>query len=114
MLRTIDIGMLLYWGMAALACCGILHLPVSAMYDGYGTPMIDAWNWSFAPLDLSFALTGLASLALARRGDGRWRPLALVSLALTFCAGLMALSFWALRGEFALTWWLPNLLLVGS
>ena len=82
------------------------------MYDGYGLPVIDAWNWSFAPLDLGFAITGLASLRLAGKGDGRWAALAVISLALTFCAGLMAISFWAIRGEFNAGWWIPNLLLM--
>jgi hypothetical protein len=27
---------------------------------------------------------------------------------LTCCAGLLALSFWALRRDFDWTWWLPN------
>jgi hypothetical protein len=111
-LRALDWSMLLYWAAMALACAGILMLPANAMYEGYGLPLIDAWNWSFAPLDLAFAITGLASLKLAARGDRRWLPLVLVSLTLTFCAGLMAVSFWALQGTFDLAWWLPNLLLI--
>jgi hypothetical protein len=27
---------------------------------------------------------------------------------LTFCSGLQAIAFWALRAEFDLTWWLAN------
>ncbi len=113
-LRLLDMGMLLYWGVATLGCIGLLRLPREAMYAGYGTPLVDAWNWSFAPLDLAFALTGLAAVRLARRGDPRWRPIALISLALTFCAGLMAISYWGLTGEFDLAWWLPNLALIAA
>jgi hypothetical protein len=35
-----------------------------------------------------------------------------LSLALTSCSGLMAISFWAIRGDFDLSWWLPNLFLL--
>ncbi|WP_066651008.1 MULTISPECIES: DUF5360 family protein [Sphingomonas] len=111
-LALLDGGMLAYWAVATVACLGLVHLPPEVMYAGYGDPVIDAWNWSFAPLDLGFSLLGLASLALSRRGDARWRPLALLSLALAFCAGLMAISFWALRSDFNWSWWFPNLLLM--
>jgi hypothetical protein len=36
----------------------------------------------------------------------------LVSLTLTSTAGLMALAYWALRGEFDIAWWGPNLFLM--
>ncbi|OYY91036.1 MAG: hypothetical protein B7Y45_04925 [Sphingomonas sp. 28-66-16] len=113
-LKLIDGSMLLYWGIAALGCFGLLHLPKEAMYAGYGTPHVDAWNWSFAPIDLAFALTGLLAVRMARQGDPRWRPYALISLALTFCAGLMAVSYWALTSDFDPAWWGPNLALVGA
>ena len=109
---ALDSGMLAYWSIAALACAGMLHLPPAAMYQGYGQPVVDAWNWSFAPLDLAFSLLGLASVALAARGNARWRPTAMISLTLAFCAGLMAISFWALTGDYNPGWWLPNLLLM--
>ena len=35
-----------------------------------------------------------------------------MSLSLTFCAGLMAISFWAIRGDFDPTWWGVNLALM--
>lgn len=111
-LRVLDWAMILYWSVLGLACIQFLSLPAATMYDGYGTPIIDAWNWSFAPLDLAFAITGLASIHMAGKGDVRWKPLAIISLSLTFCAGLMAISFWAIKGEFNAGWWLPNLLLM--
>ena len=41
-----------------------------------------------------------------------WRNLALVSLTLTSCSGLMAVCFWTFRGDFDPGWWLPNLFLL--
>ena len=109
---AVDGAMLFYWSVAAAAAAGAIALPPTAMYAGYGTPLIDAWNWSFAPLDLIFAVTGLASVRLAARGDPRWRALAIVSCTLTGCAGLMAVSFWALTADFDPAWWVPNLVLL--
>ncbi|MFV8753154.1 DUF5360 family protein [Nannocystaceae bacterium ST9] len=63
------------------------------------------------PLDLLASFTGLGSLALARRGDPRWPLPTFASLAFTSAAGLNAIAFWALRGDFDPTWWGPNLLL---
>ena len=111
-LSVIDYGMLLYWSISALSALGIIRLSGEYMYAGYGDPMMGAWNWSFAPLDIIFAITGLYAVKLARRGDARWHSLALISLSLTFCAGLMAIAFWAIIGFFDLSWWLPNVLLM--
>jgi Family of unknown function (DUF5360) len=111
-LKLLDGGMLLYWAFASVACIGWLTLPKELMYDGYGTTVIDAWNWSFAPLDVMFSLTGLGSVWLAQKGDDRWRPLAIISLTLMFCAGLMAISFWALTAYFEPSWWTANILLM--
>ncbi len=110
--RIIDWSMLIYWSVIALAAMRIISLPGSLMYDGYGTPVIDAWNWSFAPLDVLFAILGLSAVHFENSGDQRWRTLAIASLSLTFCAGLMAVGFWAIRAEFNLSWWIPNLLLM--
>ncbi len=60
-------------------------------------------------MDMILSLTGLASLYLLKKGNPNWRILATFSLALTFCAGLMAVSFWAIRLEFDLFWWGFNL-----
>ena len=104
--------MIVYWSAITLNALAIIMLPASFMYDGYGTPVIDAWNWSFAPLDILFAILGLAAIRAARQGDDRWKMLAISSLSLTFCAGLMAVGFWAIREEYNLSWWIPNLLLM--
>ena len=111
-LRIADIAMLGYWAVSAAAAGRLIALSPDAMYRGYGTPLVDAWNWSFAPLDIAFAASGLWSVRLLGRGDRSWRGWAIVSLTLTMCAGAMAIAFWALQGSFDLAWWLPNLILL--
>lgn len=111
-LRIADIAMIIYWAVSAAALLRLIVLPSGAMYAGYGTPLVDAWNWSFAPLDIAFAVSGLWSVRLFVRGDAAWRGWAIVSLTLTMCAGGMAIAFWSLQGSFDLAWWLPNLILL--
>jgi hypothetical protein len=36
----------------------------------------------------------------------------LISSVLTSCSGLQAVAFWALRGDFDVIWWAPNLFLL--
>ena len=102
-----DLGMLLYWFATALAL-----IPAEYAYSDYKNPLLVAWNWSFFPLDLLISLTGLFSLFLYSRRSSLWRGMALVSLTLTFVSGLNAVSFWAIRGDFAPEWWFPNLYLL--
>ncbi|MEU1994923.1 DUF5360 family protein [Nocardia gamkensis] len=45
------------------------------------------------------------------RGPGG-RTLMTISLTLTSVAGLQALAFWTLRGDFNPVWWAPNLFLL--
>lgn len=106
-LLVTDIGFISYWFVSVVSL-----LPADWLYKDAGNPILMAWNWSFAPIDLIASCLGLASMALARKGHDTWRPLALLSMSMTFCAGLMAISFWALRKDFDLSWWLPNLYLV--
>lgn len=101
-----DLGFLAYWLVAAM---GIF--PPEWLYKNHADPIMVAWNWSFAPVDLAASALGLYSLVLAKAGNPVWPAYGLVSAALTFCAGLMALSFWALQNDFNLGWWLPNLYL---
>ncbi|ALG10048.1 DUF5360 family protein [Kibdelosporangium phytohabitans] len=89
-----DIGFLAYWIATAVQ-----------VIPPYAQRVLIDWNWSFLMLDVLAAGTGLASLRLRTATRG----LQLVSLALTHAAGLNALMFWALRGEFDPAWWLPNL-----
>ena len=103
----VDLGFIAYWTITAL------HLiPPAWLYQDYTNPLLVAWNWSFAPLDLVVSVTGLWSLWLWRRGDRRDRQLALVSLALTSASGFQAISFWVARCDYDLMWWAPNLFLL--
>lgn len=107
-----DIGFLLYWGVTALHVAGVFHLPPDYLFKDYDNPLVFAWNWSFMPLDVTLSLAGLIGMALWRRGHPAAHVLVAFSLALTFCAGLMAIAFWAISGDFDLGWWLPNLFLM--
>ncbi len=106
-LLVTDIGFIVYWTITAA------HLiPPSWAFKDYTNPILVAWNWSFFPLDMLISLTGLTSLWLFQRTRVGWRELALVSMALTVTAGLNAVAFWTIRGDFDVSWWLPNLYLV--
>jgi hypothetical protein len=107
-----DVLFLLYWSAAGLDAAGLVDLPHEWMYADHDQPRVVAWNWSFLPVDLAFSALGLAAVRAARRGDPIWRPLALLSLALTMVAGAMAVAYWILLGEFDPAWFLPNLALV--
>jgi len=107
-----DIGFLLYWSITALHLIGVVHLPPDYLFKDYDNPLVFAWNWSFMPLDVALSLAGLTGMALWRRGHPAAFALVAFSLALTFCAGLMAIAFWVITGDFDLGWWLPNLFLM--
>ena len=102
-----DLGFVLYWLVT------LLHLiPTALLFNDYTNPLLVAWNWSFLPIDLLVSATGLTALWLHHRRLETWRSFALVSLTLTFASGLNAISFWLIRAEFDLVWWLPNLYLM--
>lgn len=111
MLAT-DIGMLLYWSITALMALSIIALPGEWLFKDYHDPRVMAWNWSFLPLDLLLSFTGLWALRLERRGNPAWKIWAAVSMTLTTCAGLMAISYWLIVQDFDVTWWIPNLFLM--
>jgi hypothetical protein len=96
-----DIGFLVYW---AVTIAGVI--PPELAYKDYQNPILTDWNFSFVLLDVLASLTGLAGLRL------KHKTLVIVSLVLTSTAGLQAISFWVLRGDFSPTWWLPNLWLL--
>jgi hypothetical protein len=110
-LRTLmwltDIGFILYW---LTIFTGIL--PEEYRYKDYSNEMMVDWNLSFLPLDLFISLTGLLSLYYYRRQKAEAPWLCLISLSLTFCSGLQAIAFWAIRGDVDLMWWVPNLFLM--
>ncbi|MEP4050729.1 MAG: DUF5360 family protein [Litorimonas sp.] len=107
-----DIGMLLYWSLTILMVTKLVDIPSEWLFKNYDDPQIIAWNWSFFPIDILLSVTGLVALKLEKNGNQLWRAWALVSLTLTVCAGLMAISFWAFVGDFDIAWWLPNLFLM--
>ncbi|MEU5873568.1 DUF5360 family protein [Glycomyces sp. NPDC047369] len=96
-----DLGFLGYWVATAL---GFLSV-------GGGRLMHD-WNWSFIGLDIAAISTGLLSVHLSRRGAPSATALMVISLTLTSAAGLMAVNFYMLRGDFDPMWWIPNLWLL--
>ncbi|WP_218004393.1 DUF5360 family protein [Microtetraspora niveoalba] len=98
-----DVGLLVYW---AVVFAGLI--PPELAYKDYDDPILSDWNVSFVALDVAASVTGLATLCCT----AAWRPLMTVSLTLTSTAGLQAVAFWALRGDFTLAWWLPNLFLL--
>ncbi|MFD9907024.1 DUF5360 family protein [Streptomyces sp. NPDC059063] len=106
-----DLGFVAYWSAALFGL-----IPAEYAYKDYDDPVMSDWNYSFLPLDIAASATGLASLYLSRtptsRHFGAWCPLMLVSLTLTSTAGLQAVVFWALRGDWSMTWWVPNLTLL--
>lgn len=110
-LSVTEIGMLTYWGFAGLLALGFITIDPALMYSDYSDPIIVAWNWSFFPIDVLFAVLGLISRFAKIRIDTK-NTLATISLALMFCAGLMAVSFWTLTNSFDPTWWAANIWLM--
>lgn len=107
-----DIGMLLYWGVTIAMAMKLLDIPGEWLFKDYHDPRVMAWNWSFFPLDIFLSVTGLMALRLENSGHPNWKPMAAVSLTLTHCAGLMAIAYWAIMGDFDPSWWIPNLFLM--
>jgi len=102
-----DLGFIVYWAIT------LLHIiPDSYLFKDYNNPILHAWNWSFLPLDILISITGLISLYNYKQGNPIWSKMALISLILTSCSGLQAISFWALRNDFDISWWVPNLYLL--
>lgn len=108
LLVVTDVGFLVYWLLT-----GLRLIPAAWAFKDYDDPILVAWNWSFLPLDLCISATGFTSIVLHRRGSPAWRGAAIVSLTLTLCSGLQAVAFWAIRRDFDVSWWAPNLFLFG-
>lgn len=101
-----DIGFIAYWTITALEL-----FPPEFLFNNYKNPILVAWNWSFMPLDIIASIFGLAALKYDFQ-EKISTQLKVISMCLTSCAGLMAISFWAIIGDFELFWWLPNLYLL--
>jgi hypothetical protein len=104
---VVDLGFVGYW-----LCAWLQLFPEDWLFKDYQNPILQAWNFSFLPLDLLVSASGLSAVVCHGRGNPAWYALSLASLVLTSCSGLQALSFWALRGDFDPSWWLPNLFLL--
>ena len=111
LLLLTDVGFIVYWAVSLLLLLGLEVVPGEWLFKDYHDPVVYAWNWSFFPLDMVLSVCGLLAVRRHARGDPSWRPLAAFSLALTFCAGFMAISFWAIRLDFDPAWWSANLFL---
>ncbi len=103
--------MLLYWALAAALVLGVVAIPPEYMYSDYQNPLIVAWNWSFFPIDLAFALCGLTA-RFGRLSPTLATHLSVIGATLMFCAGAMAISFWSIAGDFDPMWWGLNLWLI--
>lgn len=101
-----DTGFLIYWLVTAFGV-----LPPEWLFKNYANPILVAWNWSFIFIDIPASLLGLLAVLQASKSMGSWRSYALISLTLTFCAGLMAIAFWSITCDFNVWWWTPNLYL---
>ncbi|WP_166243301.1 DUF5360 family protein [Paenibacillus turpanensis] len=102
-----DAGFLLYWAVVFFDV-----IPKEYQYQDYRNELLVAWNVSFLPLDLFISITGFASMYFFYKRRPLAVPLCIISLTLTFCSGLQAIAFWSIRGDYDLTWWVPNLLLM--
>lgn len=111
-LRITDWAFLAYWTCALLDLTGLIAIPTDWLYAQAHEPRVVAWNWSFFPLDIAFAITGLLAVRQAQKGQSGWRVYALISLVLTMVAGGMAVAYWTLLQEFNWAWFLPNLALL--
>ena len=68
LLVVVDAGLLLYW------CLVITDVfPESMRFRDYSNQVIQAWNWSFFPLDVAAALTVFVGAFLIKRHVRRYR-----------------------------------------
>ncbi len=102
-----DFGFIAYWLVAAFA-----NVPPEYLFKNYHDPLMVAWNWSFLPLDLLISATGLSCLWYRKSNASRSEILAIISLSLTACSGLQAISFWVIRSDYSFSWWAMNLYLL--
>lgn len=107
-----ELAMLLYWGLAGALALNMLSIDPALMYSDYQNPLVVAWNWSFFPVDIAFAVIGLTARNGSLSATLRFKLDATASV-LMVCAGLMAVSFWTITGDFSPTWWAMNLWLMG-
>ena len=107
LLVAVDAGLLLYWAAVFLNL-----IPDHLRFKDYSNQVIQAWNWSFFPLDVAAALTVFLGAHLTRVGTRIGDLVLTVGLMLTFCAGFMAISFWSCYCDFDPLGWGDNALLM--
>lgn len=107
LLVIVDAGLLLYWSMVVADV-----FPEELRFRDYSNEVVQAWNWSFFPLDITAALFVFLGAYLTKRKVGAGDLVLMFGLTLTFCAGFMAISFWAYYGDFELFWWGANSVLM--
>ncbi|MFD4356552.1 DUF5360 family protein [Nocardia sp. NPDC058518] len=103
LLLITDTLLMLYWVAVAVDA-----IPKESAFRDYSDPMMQAWNWSFFPLDLAAAVFGFVGVYLVSRRHRLGWVVLTIGLTLTFCAGFMAISFWAYYGDFNAIWWISN------
>ena len=101
---VIDVWFIVYWSLIVFRA-----LPPEVMFEGYELREVQAWNWSFFPLDILAAITGIIWQTTKRLNGSVFL---IISLVLTSVAGGMALAYWVVLGYFDILWWLPNLVLL--
>lgn len=111
LLTLTEIGMIAYWVFAAFVVLNLISVSPDLMYSDYQNPIVVSWNWSFFPIDILFAVIGLAAAYLPMNRQ-RQKFLSTISLSLMFCAGLMAISFWLIQQSYDPYWWGVNLWLM--
>jgi len=106
-----EIAMIGYWLLAGAHALGLISIDPALMYSDYENPLVVAWNWSFFPIDIAFAITGLTAKFGPVSGRLKFK-LETVAAVLMLCAGLMAVSFWTITGDFSPSWWAMNVWLI--
>ena len=107
LLVLVDAGLLLYWFMVITDL-----FPKDLRFRDYSNEIVQAWNWSFVPLDVAAALVVFLGVFLMNRKIAAGELVLMFGLTLTFCAGFMAISFWAYYGDFEIFWWGANSILM--
>jgi len=106
-----ELAMLFYWVLAGALVLNLISIDPSLMYSDYENPLVVAWNWSFFPIDVAFAIIGLTARFGVQAARLRFK-LEVIAGVLMLCAGLMAVSYWAINGDFDPTWWGMNIWLI--
>ena len=106
-----EIAMLAYWVVAGLLVLDVISIDPALMYSDYQNPLVVAWNWSFFPIDVAFAVCGLTAMFAPIDQFLRFK-LEVVASVLMLCVGIMAISYWVITRDFDIAWWCMNLWLV--